>query len=77
MSKRETFLEAVCKENVENFLGFIQLHVSKQLLTMLKLNIYMSKVYLKTSCNTVKCIFKFQTNESVGVSAISQVKYTP
>uniref|UniRef100_A0A3P8N6D9 Non-SMC condensin II complex, subunit G2 n=1 Tax=Astatotilapia calliptera TaxID=8154 RepID=A0A3P8N6D9_ASTCA len=29
MSKREAFLEAVCKENVEDFLRFIQLHKDK------------------------------------------------
>lgn len=28
MSKREAFLDAACKENVDDFLGFIQLHVS-------------------------------------------------
>lgn len=29
MSKRETFLAAACKDNVEEFLRFIELHVSK------------------------------------------------
>lgn len=28
MSKRKAFLHAVCKENVEDFLRFIRLHVS-------------------------------------------------
>lgn len=28
MSKRKAFLDAVCKENVEDFLRFIRLHVS-------------------------------------------------
>lgn len=52
MSKRKAFLDAVCKENVEDFLRFIRLHVSSFLL-----------IYSK-NIRTVICIYLCPFNTS-------------